>query len=126
MGIGLDNILSDKGHFSDFVCPICQEVAEGAKILGCSHVFCAFCIGEFQERQLKQGVAAACPVCRQGDVAGARPLAEANPLAGRIYNRVQCRCPLADQGCAWTGDLINLQGHLTNCLLYTSPSPRDS
>ena len=114
MGIGLDNILSDKGHFSDFVCPICQEVAEGATILGCSHVFCAFCIGEFQERQLKQGVAAACPVCRQGDVAGARPLAEANPLAGRIYNRVQCRCPLADQGCAWTGDLINLQGHLTN------------
>ncbi|KAH8059006.1 hypothetical protein JL722_5553 [Aureococcus anophagefferens] len=84
MGIGLDNILSDKGHFSDFVCPICQEVAEGATILGCSHVFCAFCIGEFQERQLKQGVAAACPVCRQGD------------------------------GCAWTGDLINLQGHLTN------------
>ena len=27
------------------VCPICQEVAEGATILGCSHVFCAFCIG---------------------------------------------------------------------------------
>ena len=27
---------------------------------------------------------------------------------------MQTRCPLHKQGCAWTGDLGSLQGHLTN------------
>ena len=31
-----------------------------------------------------------------------------------ILTQVQTRCPLHKQGCAWTGDLGSLQGHLTN------------
>ena len=64
MGINLQNILSDERHVCDFVCPICQEVAEGATILSCSHVFCAFCIQEYQERCLKVHQPASCPLCR--------------------------------------------------------------
>ena len=62
MGIGLANVISEEGHVRDFVCPICQELAEEAQILGCSHVFCAFCINEYVERCLKTHAPAACPV----------------------------------------------------------------
>ena len=83
-------------------------------MLSCSHVFCEFCIGEYVARCLDQGAPAACPTCRAGDCGRAAPLVDANPLAGRIYNRIQCRCPLATQGCEWKGDLGGLQAHLTN------------
>eukprot|EP00629_Pelagomonadales_sp_RCC1024_P013218 CAMPEP_0119264908 /NCGR_PEP_ID=MMETSP1329-20130426/3860_1 /TAXON_ID=114041 /ORGANISM="Genus nov. species nov., Strain RCC1024" /LENGTH=194 /DNA_ID=CAMNT_0007264701 /DNA_START=242 /DNA_END=823 /DNA_ORIENTATION=+ len=114
MGISPENILSEPGHWSDFTCAVCQEVAEQPVILECTHVFCEFCLGEYVARCLDARQPSSCPTCRAAPCERAEALVKANPLAGRIYNRVQCRCPLAKQGCAWTGDVANLQDHLTN------------
>ena len=68
-----------------------------------------------QEREVATGKATAlCPTCRASDCSTAKKLSEANPLAFRCYAKVQTRCPLHKQGCAWTGDLGSLHGHLTN------------
>ena len=114
MGINKENLLSDEHHASHFSCAICQDLSESPVTLACSHVFCEFCIGEYVARCLDRQQNALCPTCRASDCSTAKKLSEANPLAFRCYAKVQTKCPLHKQGCAWTGDLGSLQGHLTN------------
>ena len=114
MGINKENLLSDEHHASHFSCAICQDLSESPVTLACSHVFCEFCIGEYVARCLDRQQNALCPTCRAADCSTAQKLSEANPLAFRCYAKVQTKCPLHKQGCAWTGDLGSLQGHLTN------------
>ena len=111
MGINKENLLSDEHHASHFSCAICQDLSESPVTLACSHVFCEFCIGEYVARCLDRQQNALCPTCRASDCSSAAKLSEANPLAFRCYAKVQTRCPLHKQGCAWTGDLGSLPVH---------------
>ena len=114
MGINKENLLSDAHHASHFSCAIGQDLSESPVTLACSHVFCEFCVNEYVARCLDRQQNALCPTCRASDCSSAAKLSEANPLAFRCYAKVQTKCPLHKQGCAWTGDLGSLQGHLTN------------
>jgi len=120
MGFTVSDVLSDESHYSEFLCPVCRDLADDAYMLPCSHVFCRFCLSQWVGRAAKRGEspeAPTCPSCRTQSSLSAsemRPLFEANPLAARILGRVRVRCPLSAQGCQWLGDYSEVQAHLTN------------
>lgn len=105
-------ILSERSHYSEFICSICSELIDldEGLITKCSHVFCRFCLQEWLKRKKT------CPNC-QLDLSyfntSATPyLKHANPLAWRVLNQVKLRCPDVGGTCKWTGDYSELQAHL--------------
>ncbi|KAJ1447393.1 hypothetical protein M885DRAFT_576043 [Pelagophyceae sp. CCMP2097] len=115
MGFGLSDVwarvLSDESHWSEFVCPVCRDLAEDARVTACGHVFCAFCVGQWRARG---GQRCKCPSCNADLFDEPPALASCNALAHRILGRVQVQCPLHAQGCKWAGDFSGVQSHLTN------------
>ena len=113
MGFATENVLSDEGHVTEFICPICCGLAETPVVSRCHHVFCKTCIGQWLDRKHESPQ---CPTCN-GDVAGSTgvlPLKEGAPLAHRVLLRVRVKCPLHEQGCEWNGDYSELMSHITN------------
>jgi len=113
MGFPLEGVVSAEGHISEFICAICQLLAEYPVLTKCSneHVFCQSCLDKWFKCKRS------CPKCN-GDLAlprAVRPLKEASPLAHRVLQRVKVKCPLSEQlGCAWQGDYGGVHAHLTN------------
>lgn len=114
----MENVLSDEGHTSEFLCAICQQLVEYPLSTACSHIFCESCLGEWFKRRVS------CPTCKtdlnRAVGAPATELKKANPLAHRILLRIKIRCPLHSQGCAWRGDYSELHSHLTNSTEHMS------
>ena len=58
MGFPVEDVLSQEGHTTEFICAICQCLVEYPKMTPCSHVFCTGCIDEWMKRKRS------CPTCK--------------------------------------------------------------
>mmetsp|Transcript_6797 Transcript_6797/g.17388 ORF Transcript_6797/g.17388 Transcript_6797/m.17388 type:complete len:587 (-) Transcript_6797:22-1782(-) len=115
MGFSTADLVSDEALINEFLCPICSQLVEVPVITTCSHVFCRNCYLEWVQQQQQDEQSSRCPKCATGlKSAGAYELQKANPLAWRLLCRVQVRCPLHAQGCAWKGDYGEVSSHLVN------------
>jgi DnaJ family protein C protein 7 len=113
MGFPVKLVLGAPGDLiAPLVCTICQELSL-EPCVGCphQHVFCAECLHTWMTKH-PEGQAP-CPNCQQ-QLRCSTPLREASPVAFRILSKVQCQCPLRDQGCSWSGDYSEVSAHLTN------------
>lgn len=117
-GLPLSLVLSDDHHAKHFVCAVCQCLAEDQASIttACSHVFCRACLDEWLRHSAANSPEHRCPTCQTPISArgGVQPLRSGCPLGWRVMASVQVRCPLHEQGCAWTGDYGELQSHLTS------------
>ena len=105
MGFPTSLVNSDEGHYSEFVCRICLQLAEYPVLTVCSHVFCRSCLEGWATARLGSESGVRCPSCNSGLADAGKDLRQASPLAWRLFGRVRVGCPLAAaQGCAWNGE----------------------
>ena len=94
---------------ADLVCSICFGVPLRPTLTPCEHLFCESCA----DRALESGPA--CPNCR-GDCEQdqLRALTQGS-LLYRVWSSVGVKCPKHDQGCAWTGSIVDAIAHIQSC-----------
>jgi hypothetical protein len=90
-------------------CPVCADVMqEAVSVYCCDGVFCQECLKTWLVDQKKK----TCPQCR-------RPLTEANAetkdlRTNKYIGTLKTYCSNKEEGCEWTGHLMDMHHHLTN------------
>lgn len=105
MGLGVEHIQSEKGHYACFVCVVCNSLADVDAVVTtkCSHPFCRACI-------TSSSSTAPCPACSlEGDV---KPLVMAQPLAHSCMTLIRVSCPNCS---VWEGEYGKLNEHKQTC-----------
>uniref|UniRef100_I3K617 TNF receptor-associated factor n=2 Tax=Oreochromis TaxID=8139 RepID=I3K617_ORENI len=96
-----------------FQCPLCSKaMREPVQVSTCGHRFCDTCLQEF----LRYAVC----LCAQGSTSlqiYPDPELEQQILALPI------RCIHSEEGCRWTGQMKQLQGHFSTCAFNVIPCP---
>lgn len=105
----------------DLMCSICLSVPlDPVVIPSCSHVHCQDCITESLHRQECGDQSASCPVCRCDCTADdLLPLEEESPLAYRIWSNIVVKCDHHQDGCNWTGSILDYKSHQYICQTTT-------
>jgi DnaJ family protein C protein 7 len=131
-GLEIFHVTSDEKHYGEFICVVCLNVAALDAVVAtrCSHAFCIDCLQSWVSQ--RGGPPHRCPACSADlvehdptkrscsmNVNGARiaaqPMSEGQPLAYRVFGRIQIRCPHRKKHhCSWEGDYNALRGHLAN------------
>ena len=88
-------------------CAICLSVLKDPYQTPCGHRFCSKCI-----RPVMASDNSVCPTDRKEISAGNTFPDNAVKLQ---INGLKVRCPMAAQGCEWTGELCNEAAHLSRC-----------
>jgi DnaJ homolog subfamily C member 7 len=115
MPFSLSHVLTEENLITEFICAICQQLADPPAYTKCTHVFCAPCIQQWMRRNSEAGGGCRCPTCNANLPAAALgTLKGACPLGWRVLSKVRCACPLREQGCTWTGEFSEVSPHLTN------------
>ena len=109
-GDGFETGACDHGGFDyDFVedppkemhCPICLLVLRDPILTGCcGNHFCQSCIQQVRKQHKP------CPLCKHRGF---------NVMLDKFFirkvNELKVKCPKSEEGCAWTGEMGNLQKH---------------
>ena len=91
------------GPLKDSSCPICLDLLKDPFLTECcGHHFCNKCINSVQQQKNE------CPLCKECPIKGI-----IDKRFKRELNEVHVYCPLRPQGCEWTGELGNLNTHLS-------------
>jgi hypothetical protein len=134
MGLETEHVVSEEALCSVFECAICQNLVDLDALVTttCSHCFCRLCLRQWLERDVNAGTAAVvnpkCPTCNRDllyssaaysstmmigkQAVTVQPLADSQPLAHRVLQRIQVHCTLRGVDCTWKGDYGDLQSHL--------------
>ena len=106
----------------DWKCPVCLELLNNPFLTECcGHHFCERCINIIQQQRNE------CPLCKEYPVRGI-----INKCLKRNINEAKVYCMLRPQGCDWTGELGNLNSHLSvgqqhgQCKYVIIPCPNDT
>ena len=94
---------------NDFVCSICFGIPLKPTLLPCEHIFCEQCAKKalyFSE---------SCPNCRHGCMEDEPKRLKPGTCLYRIWSSIVVKCPKHNQGCSWTGQVKNVESHLTQC-----------
>mmetsp|Transcript_18609 Transcript_18609/g.30361 ORF Transcript_18609/g.30361 Transcript_18609/m.30361 type:complete len:570 (+) Transcript_18609:255-1964(+) len=112
-------IVSERGHYEEFVCAICCQLVDLDKsvLTQCSHVFCVDCLEEWNKRKNS------CPICQQGYQEIPRSLKTCSPIAWRVLSKVRVRCPMSNCGAEF--DYSELQPHLVSSGSHQTQNSRD-
>lgn len=87
----------------DWKCPVCLELLKTPFLTECcGHHFCDRCINTVQRQQNE------CPMCKTCPIKGI-----IDKHFKREINEAQVYCLLQSEGCDWTGELGNLNTHLS-------------
>lgn len=92
-----------------YVCPVCLVVMKDAVQTICGHRFCKLCIEKVSSRSGR----CKCPV--DNTWFHTKDEMFADIAVRREIQSLKVRCYQHDSGCAWTGDLLDLQGHAGGC-----------
>ncbi|KAI6654573.1 hypothetical protein LOD99_969 [Oopsacas minuta] len=82
-----------------------EQVPENMK----KFIFCSKCDGISIKPQMSEGKTF-CTNCRGGRGE------EVNGRVDGFVRELKCRCPLAIQGCDWSGKLDNIEEHINGCV----------
>ncbi|XP_057684925.1 TNF receptor-associated factor 4-like isoform X2 [Corythoichthys intestinalis] len=99
-----------------FQCPLCSKaMREPVQVSTCGHRFCDTCLQEF----LSEGVFK-CPEDQLPlDYAKIYP----DPELEQQILALPIRCIHSEEGCRWTGQMKQLQGHFSTCAFNVIPCP---
>ncbi|KAL4608425.1 TNF receptor-associated factor 4-like [Arapaima gigas] len=99
-----------------FQCPLCSKtMREPVQVSTCGHRFCDTCLQEF----LSEGVFK-CPEDQLPlDYAKIYP----DPELEQQIMALLIRCIHSEEGCRWTGQVKQLQGHFSTCAFNVIPCP---
>ncbi|KAJ8276031.1 hypothetical protein COCON_G00077830 [Conger conger] len=99
-----------------FQCPLCSKtMREPVQVSTCGHRFCDTCLQEF----LSEGVFK-CPEDQLPlDYAKIYP----DPELEQQILALSIRCIHSEEGCRWTGQMKQLQGHFSTCAFNVIPCP---
>ena len=93
---------------ADYECPICQLILRDPHIVDCcGYKYCNQCITRISNANKP------CPMCQAKDF---RTMQE-RQLQRKISDLIIC-CPEKKQGCPWTGEIRNLDNHLSSICAY--------
>eukprot|EP01006_Ploeotia_vitrea_P051941 TRINITY_DN67620_c1_g11_i1.p1 TRINITY_DN67620_c1_g11~~TRINITY_DN67620_c1_g11_i1.p1 ORF type:complete len:574 (-),score=54.36 TRINITY_DN67620_c1_g11_i1:200-1921(-) len=117
MPFPLSHVLTSEELISEFLCKICMQLVDYPVYTRCTHVFCKNCLQQWVEQK------STCPTCNATlNYRDVGELKAACPLAWRILNKVQCKCPL-ENGCEWKGDYSELEAHMTSSESHVESDP---
>lgn len=74
----------------------------------CGHGMCHSCLQDLEWKTKERVLDFSCPSCRQ-KIDNIQPAT----IINRIIMSVKVKCGFFERGCSWTGELSNLQDHLT-------------
>lgn len=100
---------------ADFVpnelnCPICFSVPSDPRLLPCEHIFCSSCI-----TQAISSGSQSCPMCRKSCSSQQIRAISRDTAIYRIWSNIQVRCSRHENGCNWTGCIVDFTSHSRKC-----------
>eukprot|EP00956_Cyclotella_meneghiniana_P017757 scaffold29195_cov69-Cyclotella_meneghiniana.AAC.10 len=99
----------DESIPSDLICSICMSIPSKPVTTPCHHLFCKDCIRQ------ALSVKKECPVDRcRVQPNQMRDLIEGT-LPWRLWANIRVKCANHDNGCLWTGGIVDFLGHAESC-----------
>lgn len=92
----------------DLYCCVFLNLMKDAMQFACGHGMCHSCLQDLEWKTKERVLDFICPSCRQ-KIDNIQPAT----IINRIIMSVKVNCGYFERGCSWTGELSNIQDHLT-------------
>jgi len=94
---------------NDAICSICFGIPLKPMLTPCEHIFCEGCADQAWQ------ISPSCPNCRnQCERGQLRPIPHGTFIY-RVWSAIAVKCPMHEQGCAWSGSIVDFSAHVERC-----------
>ena len=98
----------DPDHAEQFLCVICRNVAKDIyQVTCCGQHFCKECL-----QNCRRTRGECCPHCRRENLQSNH---FPDTSAKKMVLSLMVKCPMADNGCSWKGDVRSVECHNSQC-----------